>query len=119
MSTDPYVAVPQLDEWRVLAEIKELAAAERDLANRMKCPICGEVGIWLVVGCVDFAEPPRPIPDAAYCAAHGPSAHAPEQGILSMNECGWVEKSPGRYWTWDEGYPRDGDALVPQAQPHG
>ena len=100
----PMKPIEELDDWRVRAEIKELAEQQRDIENRARCPKCGEVGIWLVEGCTDGAG--RAVPDGVYCGGHGPSSvHAGATGILSMNACGWVFRD--RAWfTWTEGYPR-------------
>lgn len=104
MSDDAYVPVAELDEWRVKAEIKQLALGQRDIEARERCPGgCGKIGIWAVERCTDPAG--APIPDGAYCPRCLGDVHAGESGYLSLNSYGWVRRD-GAWFTWDEGFPR-------------
>lgn len=100
MST-AYVPDPRLEAWRAEMQIKEAVRHEAMLAKRMKCPACGELGVWLMTGCRRHTD--EAIPDAAYCQRHAPGGYAPhgKGALMVLNSYGWLDEGDGSYATWE------------------
>lgn len=98
-----YVADAQLDNWRSRQEVKEAIAHEELLAQRLRCPDCGKLGVWYVVRVKrnrDFVEGP-----IAYCSQHAGNLTADNNdplSVISLNWCGWLADGT----TWEDGWPK-------------
>lgn len=99
------ISVPELDGWKARAEAREKERLEALLKTRLRCPVCGELGVWYLVKVRDGKG--QPIPDGAYCWEHsapngGASADVAAGGYMSLNHYGWLPDGS----TWTEGFPQ-------------